>query len=79
MNSFNINIPKVCQSSEQAPFASEIVGSILATDSPVWLEEFVNALPKVVIRKSKSDLLCNSLCMKIPVFTSLYFHVVYYP
>ena len=35
----------VAQSSEQAPFTSEFVGLILATDS---CEESVNALPKVV-------------------------------
>jgi hypothetical protein len=40
----------VAQSSEQAPFTSEIVGSILATDSCMTLvwKESVNALPKVV-------------------------------
>jgi hypothetical protein len=35
----------MAQSSEQAPFTSEYMGSILATDS---CEESVNALPKVV-------------------------------
>jgi hypothetical protein len=40
----------VAQSSEQAPFTSEIVGSILATNSCMTLlwKESVNALPKVV-------------------------------
>ena len=40
----------VAQSSEQAPFTSEIVGSILATDSCMTLmwKESVNALPKLV-------------------------------
>jgi hypothetical protein len=40
----------VAQLSEQAPFTSEIVGSILVTDSCMTLmwKESVNALPKVV-------------------------------
>jgi hypothetical protein len=37
----------VAQSSKQAPFTSEFVGSILATDS-CELKESVNALPKVM-------------------------------
>jgi hypothetical protein len=39
----------VAQSSEQAPFTSEFVGSSLTTDSCVdSCEKSVNALPKVV-------------------------------
>ena len=50
----NLNVSyigaSVAQSSEQATFTSEIVGSMLATDSCMTLmwKESVNALPKVV-------------------------------